>query len=164
MSPKPMTTSARFELGGEIDMNDQYFLFRLGGRQANLRAADADRERVAEQLRRSHAEGRLDLAEFQQRLDACYQAKTFGELAELVRDLPRQDELDERRSFGWLKPRRGSLMPLAPILIALILLAAAAGHHVFWLWIPLVFLFLRLSWLRRTRWPTAPKRGPNDWS
>jgi hypothetical protein len=53
-----------------------------------LRASDADRERVAEILRDALAEGRLDMAEFEERLDATYQARTYGELAPITRDLP----------------------------------------------------------------------------
>ncbi|PJE95737.1 hypothetical protein CUT44_20925 [Streptomyces carminius] len=53
-----------------------------------MRASDADRERVAEVLREAMAEGRLDMAEFQERLDSAYRARTQGELAPLVRDLP----------------------------------------------------------------------------
>ncbi|AIR98607.1 DUF1707 domain-containing protein [Streptomyces glaucescens] len=53
-----------------------------------LRASDADRERVAEVLRDALAEGRLDMAEFEERLDATYQARTYGELAPITRDLP----------------------------------------------------------------------------
>ncbi|AMW10738.1 hypothetical protein A4E84_15220 [Streptomyces qaidamensis] len=54
----------------------------------DLRASDADRERVAEILRDALAEGRLDMAEFEERLDATYQARTYGELAPITRDLP----------------------------------------------------------------------------
>ncbi len=53
-----------------------------------LRASDADRERVAEVLREALAEGRLDMEEFGERLDATYQARTYGELAPITRDLP----------------------------------------------------------------------------
>ncbi|MDH6626711.1 hypothetical protein M2271_004528 [Streptomyces sp. LBL] len=53
-----------------------------------LRASDADRERVAEVLREAVAEGRLDMEEFGERLDATYQARTYGELAPITRDLP----------------------------------------------------------------------------
>jgi hypothetical protein len=53
-----------------------------------LRASDADRERVAEVLRDALAEGRLDMEEFEERLDATYKARTYGELAPLTRDLP----------------------------------------------------------------------------
>ncbi|MCZ9342970.1 DUF1707 domain-containing protein, partial [Streptomyces sp. TRM76130] len=42
----------------------------------DLRASDADRERVAEVLRDALAEGRLDMAEFEERLDATYAART----------------------------------------------------------------------------------------
>lgn len=53
-----------------------------------LRASDADRERVAEVLRDALAEGRLDMTEFEERLDATYKARTYGELAPITRDLP----------------------------------------------------------------------------
>ncbi|MET7699877.1 DUF1707 domain-containing protein [Streptomyces sp. NPDC005485] len=53
-----------------------------------LRASDADRERVAEQLRDAVAEGRLDMEEFEERLEATYKARTYGELAPITRDLP----------------------------------------------------------------------------
>ncbi|QJS11715.1 DUF1707 and DUF2154 domain-containing protein [Streptomyces argyrophyllae] len=54
----------------------------------DLRASDADRDRVAEVLRDALAEGRLDMAEFDERLEAAYRARTYGELAPLTRDLP----------------------------------------------------------------------------
>ncbi|MGW2646503.1 DUF1707 SHOCT-like domain-containing protein [Streptomyces sp. NPDC001393] len=54
----------------------------------DLRASDADRERVAEVLRDALAEGRLDMQEFEERLEAAYKARTYGELAPLTRDLP----------------------------------------------------------------------------
>ncbi|WP_371656962.1 MULTISPECIES: DUF1707 domain-containing protein [unclassified Streptomyces] len=53
-----------------------------------MRASDAERERVAEALRDAVAEGRLDMEEFEERLEATYKARTHGELAPLVRDLP----------------------------------------------------------------------------
>ncbi|MCH0563779.1 DUF1707 domain-containing protein [Streptomyces sp. MUM 2J] len=53
-----------------------------------LRASDADRERVADVLRDALAEGRLDMAEFEERLDAAYRARTYGDLTPLTRDLP----------------------------------------------------------------------------
>ncbi|MDX3383617.1 DUF1707 domain-containing protein [Streptomyces niveiscabiei] len=53
-----------------------------------LRASDADRERVAEILRDALAEGRLDMEEFEERLETTYKARTYGELAPITRDLP----------------------------------------------------------------------------
>ncbi|MDT0265247.1 DUF1707 domain-containing protein [Streptomyces sp. DSM 44915] len=56
--------------------------------RAGLRASDADREAVAERLREAAGEGRLDLAELEERLEATYLAKTYGELSPITADLP----------------------------------------------------------------------------
>jgi Domain of unknown function (DUF1707) len=61
----------------------------------NLRASDADRDRVAELLRRHVADGRLTMEEFHTRLDACLAAKTYGELDALVADLPSPSRYDD---------------------------------------------------------------------
>lgn len=53
-----------------------------------MRAADADRQAVADRLRGALDEGRLDLTEYDDRLQRTYQAKTYGELAALLADLP----------------------------------------------------------------------------
>ncbi|MEW2529398.1 DUF1707 domain-containing protein [Streptomyces sp. NPDC047071] len=59
-----------------------------GAPDPGLRASDADRERVAEVLREALAEGRLDMDEFNERVDTAYRARTYGDLAPLTRDLP----------------------------------------------------------------------------
>jgi uncharacterized membrane protein len=56
-----------------------------------MRASDADRDRVAALLREHLADGRLTADEFQERLSATFAAKTFGELDELMADLPALD-------------------------------------------------------------------------
>lgn len=53
-----------------------------------LRAGDADRERVADRLRSALNEGRLSLDEYDERLREAYAAKTYNELDGLVKDLP----------------------------------------------------------------------------
>ncbi len=53
-----------------------------------MRAADRDREQIAEQLRAAHAEGRLDLTEYDQRVQQAWAARTYGELDALTVDLP----------------------------------------------------------------------------
>jgi hypothetical protein len=53
-----------------------------------MRASDAERERVADLLREACLEGRLDADELDERLAAAYRARTRGELAPLVADLP----------------------------------------------------------------------------
>ncbi|MFD5513493.1 DUF1707 domain-containing protein [Streptomyces sp. NPDC059761] len=53
-----------------------------------LRASDADRDRVVERLRDAVAEGRIDMEEFEERLEVAYTSKTYAELEPLTRDLP----------------------------------------------------------------------------
>lgn len=145
-------------------MTNQYLWDRLTATDAGLRAADSDRERIAERLRQGHTEGRLDLTEFQERLERCYAAKTFGELRAVVRDLPREDVTHGRRGLGHSRPWR--LAPLIPLLLVLVVVSAATsghhGHHEVWLWIPVVFLVWRLTWWRRRQW-TGARRSPGDW-
>ncbi|WP_406093877.1 DUF1707 domain-containing protein [Streptomyces sp. NBC_01013] len=52
-----------------------------------MRASDADREAVVEQLREAAAEGRIDLGELDERLGLALTAKTHAELAPLTDDL-----------------------------------------------------------------------------
>ncbi|MCF6735806.1 DUF1707 domain-containing protein [Blastococcus sp. KM273129] len=56
--------------------------------EPHLRAADSDRAAVASTLGRAMSEGRLTVAEYDDRLARAYAARTFGELAELTADLP----------------------------------------------------------------------------
>ena len=143
-------------------MNNESFWGLHFGRDPKLRAADADREAVADRLRRAHTEGRLDTAELQQRLERCYEAKTLGELDELVTDLPREgpEQRDERPRLGRLGWR---FAPLIPALIAVIAICAITHHHAFWLLIPLVFLVYRMCWWRGRPWRMAGGRGPGTW-
>ncbi|MEE3918591.1 DUF1707 domain-containing protein [Micromonospora sp. BRA006-A] len=53
-----------------------------------MRAADADRDATAERLRAALNEGRLDLHGGRRRLRRAYGSKTYGELDELLTDLP----------------------------------------------------------------------------
>jgi hypothetical protein len=53
----------------------------------DLRASDADRERVAERLRHAAGDGQLTLDELNERLDRAYHARTHGDLVPLTADL-----------------------------------------------------------------------------
>jgi hypothetical protein len=55
---------------------------------ARLRISDDDRHKVAEVLRQAAGEGRIDLEELDERLEATYQAKTYGDLVPITADLP----------------------------------------------------------------------------
>lgn len=69
------------------------------------RASDADRETTAADLRDAFAEGRLDPDEYQTRLDAVWQSRTYGELDRLTADLPQPDL---RRREAELRAKKAS--------------------------------------------------------
>ncbi|BCY05511.1 DUF1707 domain-containing protein [Actinoplanes sp. L3-i22] len=54
-----------------------------------LRAADHDRQQIADQLKVALDEGRLSLHEYDDRVAGAYAARTYAELLVLVQDLPR---------------------------------------------------------------------------
>ncbi|HEV7651099.1 MAG TPA: DUF1707 domain-containing protein [Actinophytocola sp.] len=53
-----------------------------------MRAADSDRQAVADKLKQALDEGRLDLGEYDERLQKTYAARTYGDLNGLLDDLP----------------------------------------------------------------------------
>jgi hypothetical protein len=55
----------------------------------SLRAADADRQKVADQLKFALDEGRLSLHEYDDRVRLAYASTTYKELLQLVSDLPK---------------------------------------------------------------------------
>lgn len=55
-----------------------------------MRISDAERERVVAQLNTAVSEGRLTLAEFEERVDGVLRSRTFGEIEPYVMDLPVQ--------------------------------------------------------------------------
>lgn len=58
--------------------------------RSQLRISDADRHRVAEILREAAGEGRLEIAELDERLEATYAARTYADLVPITQDLPVQ--------------------------------------------------------------------------
>ncbi|MCW2859259.1 MAG: hypothetical protein JWP48_967 [Actinoallomurus sp.] len=56
-----------------------------------MRASDADRDRVAAALREHCAQGRIDVDELNDRLDGVYSARTLGDLQRVTDDLPEED-------------------------------------------------------------------------
>lgn len=53
-----------------------------------MRIGDAEREQLADRLRRAHDAGQIDLDEFDQRVQQAYRARVRSDLDALVRDLP----------------------------------------------------------------------------
>lgn len=58
---------------------------------STLRASDAEREQVVSLLSDHMATGRLDPAEFEERMTSAYAARTRGELDALLTDLPTRE-------------------------------------------------------------------------
>jgi hypothetical protein len=139
-------------------MNDRHAtLVPISG--SSIRASDADRERIAELLRRHHLDGRLDADEFQERLERCLQAKTLGELSELSVDLPAGDPPHDRlaRPRRWHLPARLGALAAAAF-VALIAASVIAGRPLFFPAVPLLFFALRGFW-----WQTGwQRRGTLD--
>jgi hypothetical protein len=108
-------------------------------RDRSLRAGDRDRDAVADILREQHLAGRLQSDEFQERLDRCYAAKRYGDLDELIADLP-GEEPTRPAPRRWRSPT----LALLPLVIAAI---ALSGGRLLWLAVPLFFFFGRpLLW------------------
>ena len=57
---------------------------------SRLRISDADRHQVAELLRQAAGEGRLELDELDERLEAAFAARTYADLVPITADLPVQ--------------------------------------------------------------------------
>jgi hypothetical protein len=139
-------------------------------RRATLRASDADREQIAERLRHATAEGRLLAEELEERLEATFGARTYGELDAVVADLPAAP-VRRRERPGWVGPNSWGASPslqpvhvlalfiLAPVIISLMLAMAVIVATVFSAW----GLLLIVGWLafghgRRYWGPTRPAR------
>jgi hypothetical protein len=131
-------------------------LGRMG--REGMRAGDSDRKAVADQLKLALDEGRLDLSEYDERLQKTYGAKTFADLDGLLDDLPgtvppQQSRVQPAadpvgpvpsRSTGnqvvrWVGPYGGVILVCVVIWA---ITSASAGHPTYfwpvWMLIPLV--------------------------
>ncbi|MER7740149.1 DUF1707 domain-containing protein [Streptomyces sp. NPDC096538] len=82
-------------------------------RSTDLRASDADRDRIADLLREALAEGRLTADEHAERVEGVLAAKTVGELDAFIQDLP---AAHQRRAAPSSVPGRptGGVFPADP--------------------------------------------------
>ncbi|HKO27077.1 MAG TPA: DUF1707 domain-containing protein [Solirubrobacteraceae bacterium] len=106
-------------------------------RRATLRASDADRDQIAERLRKATAEGRLLAEELEERLEATFGARTYGELDAVVADLPGVTTVRRRERPRPLAPgpiNVIALLILAPVIMSLMLAAAVIVAMVFSAW------------------------------
>jgi DUF1707 SHOCT-like domain len=112
-----------------------------------LRAADADRDAVAETLREQHLAGRLDTDELQDRIERCYASRTYAELDSLLADLPGEGP-HARAAAPTRRRRRPWLVAPLPLLPLLIVALALSHGRVLWLALPLAFFFFVVRPLR----------------
>jgi len=99
-----------------------------------LRAADADRHKIADQLKAALDEGRLSLGEYDERVRDAYAARTYADLLVIVADLPKPGlnaaEVNARRAAKIKRDARR--MPIALSVLWTIWGALTAVNLVVW--------------------------------
>ncbi len=103
-------------------------------RAPQMRASDADRDRVVATLSENFQAGRLTSGELEERTGRALAARTLGELAGLTADLPapaRPGQAAPAARQRW--PAYPGLVLLVPLLAALsvvsLVLSVRTGHH-----------------------------------
>jgi hypothetical protein len=151
------------------DFRTPAWLLGQGQSQADLRVSDADRQSVADQLSQHFADGRLDQAEFDERLSQAMNAKTYRDLDGLLTDLPATATgggpglppaggTVTGRATGSV-PQRRIMRPL--IFIALGIIALSIASHAVawafggWVWIALIVLIV-MAFAKRSRHHRPP--------
>ena len=104
--------------------------------QQHMRVSDAERQEVADRLAEHFASGRLDQAEFDDRVGRAMGAKTRADLGGLFADLP---ETGAPVVPEHPRPRRRGRHPI--LLLAVVIALIVVGTHVLswffvpWLWV-----------------------------
>ena len=116
----------------------------------HMRISNAERNEIADTLSKHYAEGRLDSNEFDERVGRVMNAKTRGDVAGVLDDLPR---------LGTPEPPPTRRRPLGQWVLALVLLLVVASAvavpphvHVPWLLIGVVAFLLWHRGRRRRYW------------
>ena len=100
----------------------------------HMRVSDAERQAVADRLAEHFADGRLDQAEFDDRVGRAMNAKTRADLSGLFSDLP-----ETGASAVPDRPLRRRRHPI--LLVALVVLfIMATAHAVLWVTWPLLWI------------------------
>jgi hypothetical protein len=127
-----------------------------------LRIGDAERNEMSEILSKHFSDGRLDAAEFQERLDKCMSAKTRGDLSGLLVDLPSLQSPEQPAPVHQPPSRRPGVLKvvLFAVLVFWVISFVAAStrflwfgwFHVPWLLIVLLVVFLWSRDRRHRHW------------
>jgi hypothetical protein len=109
-------------------------LFRGLYSDQNLRVSDAERQAVTDRLAQHFADGRLDQAEFDDRVGRAMSAKTRGDLSGLFTDLP--------EAGAPAVPDCSRRRHRHPVLLAVLLVLAviATAHVIWWTFLPLLWV------------------------
>jgi len=91
-----------------------------------VRASDSERERIAKLVSEAAGEGRLSIAEADERLERVYAAKFRHELAEFVADLPAEPPRTELRKLERFPTRLRVHAAVAVVFSVLLILRWAA--------------------------------------
>ena len=126
-----------------------------------MRASDADRDAVLAELSEHFQAGRLTSEEFDQRSSQALSARTYGDLADLTKDLPPVRQLPARPAAPQSGPA-GPRLPVAAIAAALALVVLiltvllgegglhhGAAMHVWWIVLAAPLVLWRVGRSRR---------------
>src|ERR1700758_2515379 len=122
-----------------------------------LRASDADRDRVVDLLSTHYQAGRLTVDEFHERSSQALQARTMGDLAALLTDLPAlpgnrpepaAQPVVTRQDFN-SSAAAGILAVLAVVVVVFLLTESGAASTGRWVLIIPVLIIFRLLARRR---------------
>jgi uncharacterized protein DUF1707 len=123
--------------------SSQQWTRRIRYSDQHIRVSDAERNAVAEQLGAHYGDGRLDQAEFDERVSRAMTAKTRGDLDGLFDDLPDPEPTGASGTGGTAVPyrarRRGGALR-AILLLVLIIAVMSATWHAFAFVIPLFWI------------------------
>lgn len=114
---------------------------------SGLRLSDAERTEVADRLAKHYEDGRLDQAEFNERVDQVMRAKTRADLAGVFADLPPLEMpaacAPQAPSAG-LRQRHGRRHPVLLVVLAVVL-AVIVAHAVRSFLVP--WFFVPWAWI-----------------
>jgi hypothetical protein len=114
----------------------------------SLRVSDAERQAIADRLAEHYGDGRLDQAEFEERVGQAMGAKTRADLDGLLDDLPEPGPAGAPGVPARRQRRRHPYRLLPIVLIVLIAFAAAhtvVSMTVAWLWVGILALIVLLA-------------------
>ena len=106
-----------------------------------LRASDEDRESIAARIQQAGSEGRLTVAETEQRLGSVYAAEYVDELHEFVEDLPAEQAPRPSRFPPPLRLHAALVVFLSALLVTR---WVVSGAPFFWPAVPIFWLGVSL--------------------